>query len=215
MVREWRAETSRDRCSGWLLAEHDALADAARDARWAEVTRVLDDAKGVDVNGYRIGGTSWFAPLHQAAWHGAPVEVVDDLRRRGAWLSLPAADGRTPADVARERGHHRLAEVLCPPALDPFVSEDVRGIEARLRELVDGRRRDGGLDPGVTMRLPPVAVLAESGSDGVWMPVSGMYGGFLLRARENHLYVESWSRMAAGSWQAHVVTRGAVVVVSG
>ena len=87
-----------------VVARNHRLADAAKAGRWAEVFEVLD-LSWVSVNQWRLGGDSWFAPLHQAAWHGASTSVVTGLLERGALRSLPARDGRTPYDVAQARGH--------------------------------------------------------------------------------------------------------------
>ena len=72
------------------------------------------DLHWVSVNQWRVGGSSWFAPLHQAAWHGASASVVSSLLERGALRSLRTRDGRTPYDVALARGHEHLLELLAP-----------------------------------------------------------------------------------------------------
>ena len=48
-----------------------ALADAAKNADWPRVFDLLSEHHKW-VNSPRLDGSSWFAPLHQAAWHGAP-----------------------------------------------------------------------------------------------------------------------------------------------
>ena len=82
-----------------VVARNHRLADAAKAARWSEVFEVLE-LHWVSVNQWRVGGSSWFAPLHQAAWHGASTSVVTALLKRGALRSLRTRDGRTPYDVA-------------------------------------------------------------------------------------------------------------------
>ena len=57
----------------------------------------------MDINWWRPGGTAWFTVLHQAAWHGAPTEVVAELIRRGALRSLTDSRGRTAHDVRLDR----------------------------------------------------------------------------------------------------------------
>lgn len=97
----------RDQCSPDLVRAGDWLADAAKAGDWEAVWAALDQEaqSGVlDVNQWRPGGRSWFTPLHQAAWLGAPGEVVDELLRRGAWKSITDSAGRRPVDIARERG---------------------------------------------------------------------------------------------------------------
>ncbi len=77
-----------------VVTRNHRLADAAKAGRWAEVFEVLE-LEWVSVNQWRLGGSSWFAPLHQAAWHGASASVVSGLLERGALRGLPARDGRT------------------------------------------------------------------------------------------------------------------------
>lgn len=81
---------------------HAALA-GARAA--GTVERLL--AAGADVNARAAGG---YTPLHLAASRG-DLALVEDLVGRGA-RSVPADDGRTPADIARGRGHAATAEWL-------------------------------------------------------------------------------------------------------
>lgn len=52
------------------------LADAAKAGKWDEMFGMLDSDTRLSANQWRIGGESWYAPLHHAAWNGAPVGVV-------------------------------------------------------------------------------------------------------------------------------------------
>ncbi len=76
------------------------------------VIDLLESGQAQDANQWRFGGTSWFTPLHQAAWLGAPVEVAERLIRLGAWRSLRTADGARVDDLARTCGHRHLLEIL-------------------------------------------------------------------------------------------------------
>jgi hypothetical protein len=210
---------------GLLKAEAAArghrLADAAKAGRWAEVFAVLDLA-WTSVNQSRFGGSSWFAPLHQAAWHGAPAEVVTALLKRGALRSLPARDGRTPYDVATERRHPGLLDLLRPEP-SPMAPERLDALDEHLACVIDGRLNlPGGIADSYvnplreSLRYPPVAVLHECPGQRVWFAVPGMYGGFSIALLRGYLYVESWIRVVGGSGQAHVVTHeGAVLVEEG
>lgn len=191
------------------------LADAAKVGDWEVVLRMVGDGRSTypTVNSWRAGGTSWYAPLHQAAWHGASIEVVDQLLDLGAWRMLPTADGRTAYDIAVEKGHGHLAAALEPRTGHRFDADVAARIEAHLAALVESRIR-----PHLEIRLrhPVVAVLTETPEQSIWYPVPGMYGGFSIKLRERHLYIESWSRVAGGSGQAHVITHeGSVLVDSG
>lgn len=108
--------------SGARSADADAaqhrFADAAKAGDWVTVFAMLDDQRTrVDINGVRPGGSARFTALHQAAWHGAPPEIVSKLIRHGAVRSLRDAKGRTPFDVLTERHGRRAdsARYLSPP----------------------------------------------------------------------------------------------------
>jgi hypothetical protein len=202
-------------------ARNERLADAAKAGRWGEVLEVLD-LDWVYVNQWRLGGTSWFTPLHQAAWHGASADVVTELLSRGALRSLPARDGLTPYDVAAERGHDGLLDLLRPDP-SPLTPERIASLDGHLAGVIEGRLRvpegiadsyEKSLDE--SLRYPPVAVLHEAPGRRLWFGVPGMYGGFAVELMRGYLYVESWIRVVGGSGQAHVVTHeGAVLVEEG
>ncbi len=65
-------------------------------------------AYGADVNATQARG---IAPLHLAAAQGNP-QMVEFLVHEGALPTAQTDDGKLPADLARERGHARLAERL-------------------------------------------------------------------------------------------------------
>jgi hypothetical protein len=201
-----------------VVERSNRLADAARAGRWSDVVAVLGEPLVSPVQ-WRFGGDSWFAPLHQAAWHGAPVPVVEDLVGRGALRTQRAHDGRTAYDVASDRGHAHLLEALAPPP-SPMDAERIAALDAGLAGVIDGRL---DLEDGIaasypkplreTLRYPPVEVLHETAGERVWFPVPEMYGGFAVRLMRGYLYVESWIRVVGGSGQAHVITHEGVVLV--
>ena len=188
-----------------LVAARDRLADSARAGDWAAVLRVLDEGLlRPGANDGRVEGTSWFGPLHQAAWLGAPAEVVQALIERGAWRSLRDAEGRRPVDIARERGHGALVEALTPVYTVPLRAEDAEAMGGRLADLV-AEAAARVVEPGTPIRHLDVRCLAERG-DAVWFPIPGMYGGFSVELHKGRLHVESWSRVVGGSGRAWVIT---------
>ena len=202
---DWFGVLDDSHLSPTLVADLHRVADAAKQGHWHAMFAALDTAAFPNANGWRPSGSSWFAPLHQVAWHGAPVTVADELVRRGAWRTLPDAKARRPLDVAREKGHHHLVDVLTPRVhrqCDPVTTQ---GLERQLAALVESRIRPQ-LDVG--LRHPAITVLTELPTARLWFAVPGMYGGFAIELREHHLYVESWSRVDDDSLQAHVVTMG-------
>jgi hypothetical protein len=201
-----------------VVALNHRLADAAKAGRWPEVTELLGH-HWVDVNQWRLGGSSWFSPLHQAAWHGAGEPVVASLLERGALRTLPAHDGRTPYDVAADRGHQHLLELLTPPPTE-LAAERAMDLDRGLASVIDGRLQlPGGIAESYqrplpeTLRYPPVSVLPGCPNQKLWFAVPGMYGGFSIELMRGYLYVESWIRVVGGSGQAHVITHEGVTLV--
>jgi hypothetical protein len=204
-----------------VVEKSNRLADAAKAGRWPDVLAVLGELK-VSPCQWRFGGESWFTPLHQAAWQGAPRDVVEELLRRGALRSLAAHDGRTAYDVAQQRGHQQLLDLLAPPT-SPLSPDRIASLDLGLAEVIDGRLAGAG---GIAasygkplrecLRYPPVGVLHEPEGQRVWFPVPEMYGGFSVRLLQGYLFTESWIRVAGGSGQAHVITHeGSVLVDEG
>ena len=211
----WGHFEAPDETADWLVKAAHSLADAAKVGRWDLVLGLLakPDVR-LEVNGWRPGGPSWFTPLHQAAWLGAPSDVVEQLVDLGAWRTLRAADGRTPADIARDRGHEHLAELLAPRSLRTTGSERCDALDEPLAQLVESRIRP---QLSVRLRHPQTSVLTElpEGST-LWHGIPGMYGGFRIELMRGYLHVESWCRVVGGSGQAHVVTtEGAILVDQG
>ncbi|MGI5187679.1 hypothetical protein ACQEVI_05990 [Promicromonospora sp. CA-289599] len=200
----WHASMDREAYAEPFLARVDAIADAARAGRWRDVFAALDtepsDGAMFHPNVWRIGGDSGFTPLHQAAWHGASVEVVRELVRRGAWRTLRAADGRDAAGIARDRGH----EELVPELQSPGPASDLRFsvLDGHLMGLIEARVRPA---LGIKLRYPQAAVVHEAGT--IWYPVPGMYGGFVFKAIPEGVEAESWIRVVGGSGQRHVISR--------
>lgn len=210
----WDSVMRREDYQDDIVEVRDRLADAARDARWTDVFAILDGVDAlrrdvVEVNSPRVGGRSRFAPLHQAAWHGADLDVVEELLRRGAWRTLRTTDGRTARQIAAERGHERLADAVA----EPDIATRILDMETYLAALIAVRARP--LDR--PHRMPQLGPLVEQPRGSVWCAIPGMYGGFhyrwLEREVQDTLLVESWSRVVGGSGQRHHVSDDGVVLV--
>lgn len=154
--------------------------------------------------------TSWFAPLHQAAFLGAPVAVAKRLLELGAWRSLRNADGDRPIDLAERHGHHHLREALAVPELNAHEKRRFAAWDEHLLALVSERTRT--LD-AVKVRPVQTEVIALDQLDSLWFSYPGMYGGFNMSIHKDRLHVESWSRVVGGSGQAHVITESGCVLV--
>lgn len=108
------------------VQSRDRLIDAAKVGAWDSVFEVLDGRESAftpGVNDWRIGGTSWFSPLHHAAWLGAPEHVVRGLIDRGGWCALQDSSGQRPLDIARDRGNEQILDALAPVFTHPLASD--------------------------------------------------------------------------------------------
>jgi hypothetical protein len=211
------------------IAARHLLADAAKAGDWKQVLRLLDKPRTpLTANDWRPGGTAWFTPLHQAAWHGAPTSVAAELVDRGALRSLSDARGRTAFDTRTERNfaefvkakgagtdsHLALRSFLTPPS--PTLSPTrINALDSHLGELID--RRIQGVydrrDPRTVLRYPPVGVMHEIPDRRLWFPVPGMHGGFDIHLRDGYLEVASWCRIWGFSGQRHVITEEGTTLV--
>ncbi|GAA1979778.1 ankyrin repeat domain-containing protein [Kitasatospora viridis] len=204
-MADWYGVADRDVYSERFLAERDALADAAYRGDWHAVLTAVDATPEL-ANSRRVGGRSGWTPLHQAAFHGAPVAVAEQLLAAGAWRTIRAVDGERPVDIATRLGHHQLVPLLRPAPRHEVADGDLRAMEHFLHALIRVRTES----MGITARLlpPQVSVLGELPDARLHFAVPGMYGGFTteLKADQVQLEVRSFCRVAGGSGQTHRIT---------
>ncbi|MDP9474166.1 MAG: ankyrin repeat domain-containing protein [Actinomycetota bacterium] len=204
----WDGITRAENPNNYGMQIRQQLADCTKTYNWPRALAILSEHPQL-VNATRPGGRSLYAPLHQAAHGGAPVKVIDEMLKIGAWRTLQNARGERPVDIARKRAHHHLI-----PILEPQLKQDVplgillklqshfhRVIRGRADHLVDER----------TLRLPELEPLLEMEKGTVvWFAIPGMYGGFAYRLEragvDPLLVAESWCRVVDGSGQRHEVT---------
>jgi hypothetical protein len=217
-ARPWQGVLDTSVMADDLLSAGHRLADAAKAGDWPAVMKELDrEWSWLVINQWRPGGTAWFTALHQAAWHSAPTQVVAELLERGALRSLRDSKGRTAFDVAAEHdGTPELQELLRAPR-SPLRREQIRALDARLAELIDGRihGRVYEGDLRTVLRYPPVEILHELPGQRVWFPLPAQYV-FHIELQRGALEVKSWCGFVEGSGQAHLVTaEGSVLVDQG
>lgn len=207
-MAEWDGVTRRSSLKERFAALRDRLADAARDGDWRTVSDVLDEEPAW-VNSARLEGRSGYTPLHQAAWHGAPAEAVRRLLRYGGWRTLRTGDGTRAVDIAAQRRHHHLTDLLRPDLAHPLPPDVIARLQGHLHRLIRHRAglEDGSdLATGQGMRLPEVEVLTELPHPVCWFPVPGMYGGFKIELCGRELTVDSWIRVVGGSERTDRIT---------
>ncbi len=217
-ARPWQGVLDTSVMADDMVSAGHRLADAAKVGNWPAVMTVLDSEwNWLVINQWRPGGTAWFTALHQAAWHGAPTEIVAELIDRGSLRSLRDSKGRTAFDVAVAHDQSPALRELLRPPRSPLTREQSRALDARLAELIDGRIQgrvyDGDLR--TVLRYPPVEMLHELPGQRVWFPLPAKYG-FHIEQQRGALEVKSWCGLVEGSGQAHLVTpEGSVLVDQG
>lgn len=213
----WDGITQADTLSEAAVQHRNVLADAAKSYNWPVVFNVLSEHPEL-VNTTRPGGSSLYAPLHQAAHGGAPVEVVQRLIGLLAWRTLQNACGERPVDVAERQGHRHLIGVLTPEYKHHVPTGVLLKIQAHFHAVI--RERIDRQLPNHGLRLPELEPLLELERPHMWFPVPGMYGGFSYRLEttgvEAKLISESWCRIVDGSGQRHEITsQGGRLVAEG
>ena len=194
------------------VAVRHALAEAAKHYDWSRMIEILRASPEL-VNTSRPGGSSLYAPLHQAAHGGSPVKIVEEFVAAGAWRTLQNARGERPCDVAEKRGHRHLLGALEPVFRRRVPTGVLLKIQAHFHAVIRGRAANEVEATGVIaedIRLPELEPLLELDAENVWFPVPGMYGGFLYRLHSDGidavLISESWCRLVDGSGQRHEIT---------
>lgn len=209
MTAQWDGITLAWTVGGEAVQVRHALAYAARHANWPRVFEILSEGQE-QVNSSRLDGSSWYTPLHQAAWHGASVEVVLHLIRLGAWRTLRNARGERALDVAQRRGHQHLLHALDPEYRHHVPQGVLLGIQAHFHTVIHRRCED--LVERHRLRLPELGPLLELDRPKMWFQVLGMCGGFSYALESEgdqaKLVSDSWSRVVGGSGQRHEITAG-------
>ena len=190
-----------------------AVADAARDYDRRRLLELLEEHDEL-VNSVRPDGWSLYAPMHQAAHGGAPVEVVVRLVEMGVGgrCAQRAPSGRSMSPRA---GDTRLLRALDPVILHVVPPDTLARIQVDFHEVIRGRATE--LCREHQLRLPELEPLLEIRQAPVWFAVPGMYGGFSYEleadGERSRLIVESWCRVCGGSGQRHVVSAAGSTLV--
>ena len=100
------------------------LAEAAFGGRWGWVDTFLR-RQPAWINETNPIGSGGYTCLHQAAYYGAPYEVLEMLHAHGADHTLRAADGLTALEVAVQRGKAATAEHLRALAPRPATAREI------------------------------------------------------------------------------------------
>ena len=203
----WDGVTKAEMLSELAVQVRNSLADAAKTYDWPRVLKLLSQHPQL-INTTRLDGLSRYAPLHQVAHGGAPVEIAERMIKMLAWRTLRNSRGERPVDVALRRGNQHLLEVLDPVFKHHVPVEVLLKIQSHFHAVIR-KRIDEPLSDH-RLRLPELEVMLESERPQLWFPVPGMYGGFKFwletTGTEAKLVSESWCRVVEGSGERHEIT---------
>jgi hypothetical protein len=202
----WDGTTKSETIREEKAAVRHKLADKAKEYDWQKVFEILGQYRSL-INTTRPDGQSLYAPLHQAAYGNASVEIVQKMINMGAWRTLKNADGERAVDIAQRKKYLEIGQLLQPIYKVKVPSEILKAIESRFHEIILDRA--GDLIYKASVRLPDLEILLEIEEPKMWFPIPGMYGGFSywldIKGQNIKLISESWSRIIEGSGQRHEI----------
>ena len=178
-----------------LAAKRNQLANDAKAYRWDRVIEILRQNPEL-VNTIRPGGKSAYTPLHQAAHGGAPVEIVEELLRLGAWRTLRNVHGKRPFDIAQEKGYRQLLEILEPVDCKKISFENINRMTVHFHTMILNRY---GYAEHFLLRLPPIEPLTEFDSCEMNFSLPEGFGGYTFwldgKGDDAFLQINCWFRL--------------------
>ncbi|EXJ96338.1 hypothetical protein A1O1_01464 [Capronia coronata CBS 617.96] len=187
-IRTWLGHILVDGHSEEYLGERTRLADGAYWGRWDKVHHALQV-------GWRNHGELWgnamrlqtmegcqymsgFTPLHQAAYNGATVEVVQTLLKYGASRTLRSFSAQefnypdlTALEIAIALEQDHLFDILAPVVRQPVPALVLDKLEMHFHGLIAEQIGSGRIR-NHKIYLPPLEPLTElERNQCFWFPV--------------------------------------------
>jgi hypothetical protein len=205
----WEGNTRTESFSEDELPWRDRLAKAAKYANWGIVLDIVSRFPKF-VNACRPGGIRFYAPLHQVAFNGAPIEVAEQLIKLGAWRTLRNAKGNRPVDVAKWKNRTELLSILEPALLRQVPPKVLEAIRNHFHSLI--RTRVGALVEEHDLRLPQLEPLLEVEPPRMffWVPDFAGCFGYELVVSGNKARLVSVSSGRGADTQYHVISSAGV-----
>ncbi|KAK3952329.1 hypothetical protein QBC32DRAFT_144561 [Pseudoneurospora amorphoporcata] len=206
-VRIWLGHTITNCHSPEYLQLRNELSEAVYWGDWEVVLNKLEE-------GFRTFGELWgnaprmkeraqyhnlsmWTPLHQAAYHHAPVYVVERLLEYGAFKTLRTRNSEfsypnlTPLELAQELEVFHLYHILSPVLKRPLPPDTLQRIEYNFHRLI--RSEVGQRVDAEKLYLPVLEALTELDGEAVWFPIKFGYpgAGYLFQLLGRELQVKS------------------------
>ncbi len=171
---QWNGMQNPDKMQAGERKYRMRLAEYSKAFQWDKMIFLIRSHPEM-VNCARPGSKSLYAPLHQAAHGGAPVEVVQSLLELGAWRLLRTAEGQLPVDIAREKGRSHLISLLEPEYRWDASRGMMQRVQGYAHEIILKYARETVQE--FDLRLPELEPILES-EKGMHFDLPQPWGGF-------------------------------------
>ncbi len=162
----------------------------------------------VKANQIELDNKSSNSIIHYAAFDGVSLAIMQELINKGASRMIKNAGDKTAYDIAKEKNHQHLYDILTPQLIYDVPSEKLKSIENQFHQLI--RAKAGQLIEKHRLRLPQLGLLLEQDHPYVSFLIPEYYGGYKYRLVSNDnqvsLISQVSSRMSDGSAQIHIIT---------
>jgi ankyrin repeat protein len=189
-----------------IALAREAIFTWAKQGHWAQVADILaDDPSFLHV--VEPDEPSFNTLLHYAALNNADVNVVEGLVDLDASRTRQNADGQRALDLALERQHTALYEILEPQLKHRIAWEILQPIEQHFQALFISRI--ARLHEKHAFQLPQLEILLEMDvPQGSFPVVGGWLFKYWLEQKDAdvNLLVFSANRFSGGSERVHQVT---------
>ncbi|KAK5941952.1 hypothetical protein PMZ80_005903 [Knufia obscura] len=198
------------------------LSDAAYWGEWNKLLNILKEGRERYneswVNAVRMktreqaNNMSFWAPLHQAAYWRAPVDVVRKLIDLGAsrtlrsrWSDYTYLD-MTPLELAHEFEASELYDILSPVIRHPVPTETLALLETQFHSLI--RADLGAHVENHRLYLPVLEVLTELRDEPMWFPIKSTLSaaGYAYQLDGRDLLVRSFNVHGTNEQRTYRIT---------
>lgn len=216
-IMEWKAyiEPNKE-----IIKRISGLTNSSTEDEWKDVLEEISLFRQYVCN-YKESSESPFPDKrwtlqHHAAFHRAPKNIVEAMKKKHFALSFTDSNGKLPKDHVPAEAEDQYRDLFTPKYdMAHLDFQKLAKIEKNFHEVILSRAEK--LVKEHNLVLPLLTVILEqrelSGEEKVWCAIPGMYGGFSIELFLNeegsnveHLETRSWCRVVGGSGQSHKCT---------
>ncbi|KAK3361499.1 hypothetical protein B0T24DRAFT_684538 [Lasiosphaeria ovina] len=229
MMRTWAGQIRIDSHEQQYQEYREGLADAAKYGSWDDMFRLIDIGCSVYgeswVNSSRLkplaesGLVAGWAPLHQAVYMRAPLEVTQKLIDLGASRTLRTLwtefdwDNMSALELALHLDVCHLIPVLRPVIHMPIPKQTLQLLEKHFHDLI--QHELGNAIHDAMLHLPELEVLTEFEPTPTWFPIriGDRHSGYMYQLDARHLLVRSVNVQGNGIDIKYRITEEEILIV--